>query len=246
MNLADCYLLLNIGRAVMKNVILGAGIAGLSANHFLKLQGIDSSCYERESAYGGLCASFYVDKFCFDKFVHLSFTNNEEVKKVFAESTKCYVHRPEALNYADGLWIRHPVQNNLYKLSTEEKVKIITSFVNKPENREATNYEEWLKIQYGTYFSERYPMRYTRKYWGVEARELGTKWTDGRMYIPQLQEMLYSALEEKTPNVFYAKEMRYPFEGGFQSFLLGIVDEERIKYKKNVVRIDEKEKLVFF
>lgn len=228
------------------NIILGGGIAGLSANHRLEEKGFASKCYEMDSQYGGLCASFSIGEFQFDKFVHLSFTKDEEVKSAFSSSTEYYMHYPEAMNFADGMWIRHPVQNNLYKLPTKEKIKIIKSFIQKPLVNEVENYEEWLKAQYGEYFAEKYPMRYTRKYWGVEAREMGTEWAGERIFIPDLEEILFSAFEPETENVFYAKEMRYPVKGGFQAFLLGFVNEERIVYNKKVIRIDEKQKKIYF
>lgn len=228
------------------NVILGAGIAGLSANHRLKEKKIQSKCYEMDSQYGGLCANFQIDGFTFDKFVHLSFTKDEEVQTVFSESTEHFSHYPEAVNYADGIWIRHPVQNNIYKLPTKEKIKIIKSFIKKPEANEVGNYEEWLKAQYGEYFAEKYPMRYTRKYWGLDAKEMGTEWAGERMFIPALDEILFSAFEPETENVFYAKEMRYPIKGGYQSFLSGFADEERIAYNKKVIQIDEEKKLIYF
>lgn len=228
------------------NVILGAGIAGLSANYELEKAGVFSKCYEMDQQYGGLCASFSIGEFVFDKFVHLSFTNDEEVKSVFTAGSDFYTHYPEAMNYADGTWIRHPVQNNLYTLPTQEKIEIIKSFVKKSSKNDVNNYEEWLKAQYGEYFAEKYPMRYTRKYWGVDAHEMGTEWTGGRLFIPDLDEILYSAFEQKTRNVYYAKEMRYPVRGGYQAFLSAFVNNARIAYGKKVIRIDEKERKVCF
>jgi protoporphyrinogen oxidase len=228
------------------NIILGAGIAGLAANHYLTEKGISSVCYEKDNVYGGLCASFSVKGFTFDQFVHLSFSKEKEVQNIFKAATEYVAHYPESMNYADGNWIRHPVQNNLYKLPVDEKIKIIKSFTEKPTADKIDDYEEWLKVQYGDYFTEKYPMRYTRKYWGVDARELGTEWTGGRIFVPDLEELLYSALEPKTENVFYAKEMRYPVKGGYQAFLSGLVDAERIIYNKKVVRIDEKKRQIYF
>lgn len=228
------------------NVILGAGIAGLAASHRLKEKGFLSKCYEMDSQYGGLCASFSIGGFTFDKFVHLSFSQDKEVQSAFASSTKYYTHYPESMNYADGMWIRHPVQNNLYKLPTEEKIKIVKSFMQKPLANKVGNYEEWLKVQYGECFAEKYPMRYTRKYWGVDACDMGTEWTGGRIFIPDLDEILFSAFEPETKNVFYAKEMRYPVKGGFQAFLSGFADVDRIEYGKKVIRIDEKQKIVYY
>lgn len=89
-------------------------------------------------------------------------------------------------------------------------------------------------------------MRYTRKYWGVDAKKMGTEWAGERMFIPALDDILFSAFEPKTKNVFYAKEMRYPVKGGYQSFLSSFVHEESIIYGKKTIRIDERNKIIYF
>jgi hypothetical protein len=39
------------------------------------------------------------------------------------------------------------------------------------------------------------------------------------MYLPSVAEVVYSATHQSTPNVYYAKEMRYPVSGGMPLFL---------------------------
>ena len=46
-------------------VIIGAGIAGLSAGYHAQLKGIDYSVYESEGAVGGLCRTIKKDGFLF-------------------------------------------------------------------------------------------------------------------------------------------------------------------------------------
>ena len=66
---------------MIDNLILGAGIAGLAASYSLHKEGKSSTVFEKDNTYGGLCGSFEIDGFRFDRFVHLSFTNSEEVKE---------------------------------------------------------------------------------------------------------------------------------------------------------------------
>lgn len=68
------------------NIILGSGIAGLSAAYHLKKQGIDSVIYEKDNDWGGLCGNFTIDGFRFDRFVHFSFAPDEYMQKIFAGS----------------------------------------------------------------------------------------------------------------------------------------------------------------
>ena len=185
-------------------VILGAGISGVSAGYHLSEKGITSVIYEKDNDWGGLCGNFSIDGFRFDKAIHLSFTEDEHVKKLFSESCDYITHKPLAYNYYKGSWLKHPAQNNLQPLKLEEKIEIITDFV---ENKkiEISNYEEWLKVQYGNYFSEHFPLPYTRKYWTLDAKDLSTTWVGNRMYQPNIKEVLKGAFEEQTPNTYYAK-----------------------------------------
>ena len=116
-----------------------------------------------------------------------------------------------------GFWLKHPAQNNLAPLPAAEKVKIISDFVNRPqiEISKIKDYSEWLRVQYGNYFAENFPFKYTRKYWGVEPEILETKWVGNRMHSPSLDEILKGAFEEQKENFYYA---RYG-ETGFEWFM---------------------------
>lgn len=49
-------------------------------------------------------------------------------------------------------------------------------------------------------------MQYTKKYWGVEAKELETKWVGERMYKPTIEEIRKGMETEDTPITYYAKK----------------------------------------
>ena len=171
------------------NVILGAGIAGISAGYHWKKAGIPCVIYEKDGDWGGLCGNFSLDGFRFDRFVHLSFAPDEETRKLFSGRCGMHEHTPFPSNYYHGLWLRHPAQNNLAPLSAGEKVDIVADFVDRPrkERRDITRYDEWLRVQYGNCFAERFPFAYTRKYWGVEASELETEWAGYGTFVGRPQ-----------------------------------------------------------
>lgn len=228
-------------------IVLGAGISGISASYHLNQKGIKNIIFEKDDDWGGLCGNFTIDGFRFDKSIHLSFTSDEYVKELFSKSTEYITHKPLAYNYYKGSWLKHPAQNNLEPLGLDEKIEIINDFVendNKKEN--ITNYEEWLKAQYGSYFSEHFPITYTRKYWTLEAKDLSVTWVGNRMYQPNIKEVLKGAFETQTPNTYYANEMRYPKKGGYKSFLNYMQINCDIKLNKKVIEIDVLENIVYF
>ena len=232
-----------------KVVVLGAGISGIGAGYELsKDKNNKVILFEKNNSWGGLCDNFTIDEFRFDRFVHLSFTNSQEVRELFEKGSKSIKHIPNPSNYYKGNWLKHPAQNNLYPLSNEEKEKILNSFKRRNNKNidEIKDYEEWLRIQYGDYFAENFPMEYTKKYWGVGAKELETKWVGSRMYKPTLEEVEQGIRTQDTPLNYYAKEMRYPVTGGYKSYLNYIAKDLDIRLNHEVKEIDTENKVIYF
>lgn len=235
----------------IENLILGAGFAGLGASHALLQKRQTSTILERDNTYGGLCGNFVINGFRFDRFVHVSFSKINEVNKLFWESCGgddgVIKHIPNPYNIYNKKWIKHPAQNNLYPLSEEEKKLIIDDFLVRPDISKVespSNYEEWLRLQYGNYFAEHFPMVYTRKYWMKEAKDLRTEWTGGRFYQPTVEEVIEGSKTADTPVTYYAKEQFYPKEGGFKTFVKKLAQEANILYGREVYAIDPINRIV--
>ena len=127
-------------------------------------------------------------------------------------------------------------------------VEIILSFIfrSKKSASEVENYEEWLQIQMGNYFAKKYPMKYTKKYWCIEAKELETKWIGNRIYSPSFWEIFVGAFWPIKKNFYYGKNMRYPQKGGFWSFFEPFTKDLNIKLNKEVSNIDIIDKRIIF
>ena len=224
--------------------ILGGGIAGISAAYHAKAKGIDYSLYEATDSAGGLLDNFMLNGFRFDNAVHLSFTKDSYVRSIFDQSPY-NTHNPEAYNYYQGKWLKHPVQNNLFKLSSLDKVKLIKSIIDAP-NIEVNNYKEWLYNQFGEYFCEKFNVPYTRKYWGIEPEILGTDWVGPRIRKANIEEVLLGAFSEETPDYYYANEMRYPKNGGYKKFIEPMIHRIKINLNYNAIEVDLKNKYIIF
>lgn len=234
-------------------IVLGAGIAGISAAFHMKKYFPNSSIkiYEKSHDWGGMCGGFTLKTtegdFWFDNAVHLSFAKDPYVQEIFHTSSHPIRHTPNPLNYKSGIWIKHPAQNNLYPLPVKEKVKILENMIKNSNSKiQITNFEEWLKAQYGDYFTQNFPALYTRKYWTLEAKELSTSWVGPRFYVPNFEEVLYGAMSEDTPNTYYAQEMRYPHQGKYRSFFESMRDTLDIELNHEVTSINPQEKTICF
>lgn len=228
----------------MKTIVLGAGIAGLA--YLNNLRNDDEVClYEKDYRAGGLCKSFKVNGFTFDCAVHLSFANSDVVRKVF-DKEDYYKHFPIAYNFYKDRWLKHPVINNLSQLTTEEKCELIESFVGRDSSGKIENYEDWLLRSYGRKMVDIFYNVYTRKYWTLESREMSASWIGERLASPDLHKVLYGAFETETGIDYYAKEMRYPKNGGYESFIKSYMDNSKIMKGKKVIHIDADKKMVSF
>lgn len=231
-----------------RTIILGAGIAGLGAAHACKILGGSPVVLEKDETFGGLCGCFTIEGFTFDRFVHFSFAKEEKVLDFFNSSAgEVITHIPNPYNIYHRKWIKHPAQNNLFPLEEQEKKLIIADFLARPTNvdmSQITNYEQWLRAQFGDYFAEHFPMVYTRKYWMCEAKDLETKWVGQRVYQPSVEEVIQGSKTADTPVTYYAKEMRYPKTGGYKHFFSSLADGTDIRYNQKVIAIDTTQKEV--
>ncbi|MGH1429893.1 MAG: protoporphyrinogen/coproporphyrinogen oxidase [Neptuniibacter sp.] len=216
--------------------ILGGGIAGLAAAYELGKNGREYALFEKDSEVGGLLKNFTIEGFRFDQAIHLSFADEKEVRDIF-DQTPYLAHKPESTCFETDLYLRHPVQNNLYPLSVGEKITLIESFCER-QNLNPNNYDEWLVHQYGEAIADRYPRKYTVKYWDCDASHLGLDWIGNRMHRPNLEQILEGAFSDKIPNYYYAKEMRYPKKGGYISFLDPIVRDVSVNLNHELYCID--------
>ena len=219
-----------------RDVILGAGVAGLAAAHEARRLGASPLILEAQPRVGGLLDGFEVEGFRFDNAVHLSFATETEVREVF-DRTPHHTHEPEALNWDRDRWLRHPVQNNLNALDVDDRVSLVAGLA-EAQDVEIRNYRDWLIAQYGQPLAERYPLSYTEKYWTLPAERLGVKWIGARMRRADLREVLRGAFTADTSNTYYVKEMRYPKEGGYRSFIGELIAPAQIRTGCRVSAID--------
>ena len=227
-----------------KVVILGAGVTGLVISYYLKQHGVKSIILEKLNQPGGLSRSFEIQNYFFDYGGHCSFAKDVTIRKMLEEDVNYYVSTAIAYNYKKEHWIKHPVQNNLRVLSSDEKILILEDFINRVKEKDVNNYEQWLECSYGKYFTENYPTLYTRKYWTVEPSQLETKWIGPRMYQPNLHEVLKGVFEQETPNIHYSNEIRYPKEGGFDVFLKSMINQSDIQLNSEVKEINSDKRIV--
>ncbi len=232
----------------MNTVILGAGIAGLSAGYHLKQRGFDPLLVEKSGSFGGLCCSLQQNNCVYDYGAKVSFTESEYVKKLFEESVGGEFAEVDVcpMNYWNGYWLKHQPQNNLYGLPADVIKSVLLGFKearNKPRT-DIRNYRDWCEAQFGKYFAQNFNHRYTRKFWTVDPQELTTDWVGARFSRPDLQTIIDGSQGKNQDRGHYIRKVRYPRQGGYVSFLTKMADGLRFSYNVVACLIDVKSKKI--
>ena len=223
-------------------LILGAGLAGLSASYHLGHE--RCVILEKNTHPFGHIHSREWDGFTWDEGPHVSFTGNPYVRELFSRSvrgeydeypvrTACYFH---------GHWIDHPAQSNLYQVPEPLRSECLKDFLatrgNITGKENPANYAEWLSLAFGATFARTFPEAYTAKYWTVPAKELTTDWIGSRVFYPQVTDVLAGAKGPLPEQTHYIKKVRYPRRGGYQSFARLLAEGANIQYASSCEEID--------
>ena len=224
-------------------VILGAGLAGLSASYHLG-HPKNSAILEAKDRYGGHLFSWQRNGFTWDDGPHISFTMNEYVKALFAECVNGEYEEVsiKATNYFRGHWIDHPAQTSLWQIPEPLRTQCVESFLEtvKKKPEKPTNYEQWLHQAMGPVFADTFPAAYTRKYWTCEPRNLDIDWIGQRVMRPKVDDVVNSAKGPLPSGMYYVNDRspRYPSKGGFLSYCHKLAAGANIRYGKKLVQVD--------
>jgi len=223
--------------------IIGAGVAGLAAGERLSTHGLSSVCLESRPHWGGHCASDEVGGYVFDEGPHVSFTRDAHVQSVFERGAeRVRVLTARLTNYFGGRWAHHPAQCHLHGLPADLVADCVTDLAVAQQRSAASpaaDYATWCMQRYGRTFAERFVFEYTRKYWTVEPAMLDTEWIGDRMYVPSLRDVVRGSLTATVrTDCHYLQRFRYPWCGGFQSFLSGLRRAVDVRVSAHVREID--------
>ncbi len=236
-------------------VILGAGLAGLSASYHL---GHDRCVvFEQKHHAGGHIHTEVVDGFTWDEGPHLSFTKYDYVKELFADAVQQdFLEYPvETGNYFQGHWIPHPAQSNLFAVPEPLRSACLRDFL---ANRNASSdsrdsrdsapgdYREWLHRAFGATFAETFPSVYTRKYWTLPPERLTTDWVGERVYYPSVEDVTNGATGPLPEQTHYIKKIRYPAKGGYFSYARTLLEGADVRFNFELTHVSFADKQLLF
>jgi protoporphyrinogen oxidase len=235
-------------------LILGGGLAGLSAAYHLNALGrAESLVVEKNATVGGTAGTVSQDGFLFDQTGHLLHLHDEYGKRLILDllGDNVATHERSSWIYSHGAYTRYPFQANTYGLPdrvVEECVAGFLKTVHRPGKPLKANpsFKEWSLRQFGEGISRHFMFPYNEKLWRLPLSKLTTEWQGRFVPRPAAAEVLYGALSDQKKFFGYNATFRYPKHGGAQVLsdaLLARLKPEQVRTGCKVESVDLRERV---
>jgi protoporphyrinogen oxidase len=209
----------------MKNkiAVIGAGISGLSAAHFLKRKA-DVVVYEAAPRPGGLVQCDIIDGFLYHKVGgHVFNSRMEDVLNWFwsffdKEKEFLQAKRNAVIALDQERFVGYPIENHLWQLPEESLKSAVNELLELFANQrtEATNFDEFLRNQFGETLYNLYFKPYNDKIWKCDLREVPLDWLQGKLPMPAISDIFLSNILKKPESEMVHSTFHYPKKGGSQ------------------------------
>jgi len=203
-----------------KIIILGAGLAGLSAAWHLKKRGIGSAVFEKEDIVGGLCRSKRAGNFVFDYCGHLLHFRNSYALKLVGSLLNGHLARHERNAWVNsfGIFIRYPFQANLCALPREIAVECFLEFIRASKLPRAgnsqANFLKWINSTFGKGIARHFMVPYNKKFWLASLSRMSCPWSDKFIPQPGISDIINAFFTEDRNRFGYSATFWYPVKGG--------------------------------
>lgn len=171
-------------------VILGAGLAGLSAGLVLTRAGRTALVLERDSAVGGLARTVVRGGFRFDLGGHRFFTKDKKVEAFLLElmgGEIAAVPRKSQILLA-GKYFEYPLKpfNAVRGLGVSTTLRILLDYAiervgNRLRRPRIVSLEDWVVSRFGRTMFDIYFREYSEKVWGIDCRRICMEWVEQRI-----------------------------------------------------------------
>ena len=230
------------------NIVIGAGISGLSFGYFSKKPFI---IFEKENTVGGLCKSVKDNGFTFDYSGHFIHIKDKKIKSLIEKVTGkklLTIKRNSAILFNNKI-MPFPFQANLYYLTEQQKQKCIQGIKQRKNIKiyDDMPFIDWAKAMFGDGITEYFMQPYNQKLWNYNLKKLTAAWTAPFVPKPTQQSIINSAYKQNDQKYGYNSVFYYPSKNGCQAMIDGFYK----KLKNNIITnakaetIDLKNKIVY-
>lgn len=238
-----------------KTVIIGAGLAGLSAGYHAQLKNLEYELYESDALVGGCCRTIERDGFLFDYSGHLLHLKDPYfqglVRELLADNLN--IINRNAVIYSHGAFTRYPFQANLFGLPADVVKECLLEFVKSYygnedlPTKEYRTFQDWIVAKLGEGIGRHFMFPYNEKLWTVPTEEMTCEWLSEYVPKPNLDDVFNGAFEDQSKGFGYNASFWYPQRGGIQALCDALAARVlNIHLNECVIAIDPATKKVSF
>src|SRR5436190_3617695 len=239
------------------DVILGGGLAGLTAAYTLQEAGESHwRVFERGDRVGGLATTVAVDGYLFDHGPHILFTIDREIEALIRDLLGDNFHAQERqafiYHHAHQLYTRFPFQAHLHGLPAHIVKDCLVGLVRAVEAQargvfEPRNYDEWMHGFFGEGIAKHLMVPYAKKIWTVEPSTMDFSWIGRRVPTPDVERIIEGALSDEVEQVGATSSFWYTRSGGIEPLPTALGRRvKNVELGKTAVKIELPEKQVVF
>ena len=208
-------------------IILGGGLAGLSAGWILQKNGYSVKLIEKCPDLGGLAITREKEGYKFDLGPHNIHSSKSHIIRFLSEKLPdFYEHCPFNQIYKNSKFIRYPLQG-IHVILALPKWKIVPAILSFVFARirlyfryfvVEDSFEQWIKNRFGSLLFEEYFGSYAKKVWGIPSEKIDKYVAEKRVPTTSLLDML-KAVFTKKQNVDHPEfaHRNYYFKKGVHS-----------------------------
>ncbi len=227
------------------NVVIGAGLTGLSAAYHLEGGAL---VLEREAEPGGLCRSVTQDGFTFDLTGHLLHLRRPEVRDLVArlvpEESFNRIER-RSFVHSHGVFTPYPFQVNTHGLPPEVVVECLVGYVEAVRNGELTeemtreiSFRDWALATFGTGVARHFMFPYNEKLWRTDLSEMTCEWVSWAVPRPSIRDVVEGALGISRRSFGYNPSFLYPRRSGIRVLADALASKvPGVRYGTEAVRV---------
>ena len=233
-------------------VILGAGLAGLSAAYHAQERGIPYLLFEKQGRPGGLVRSEKLNGFTFDYTGHLLHIKQERTRQLVLEQlglAKAFVPVVrDSWVYMNGRYTRAPFQANLFgqpdAVIRECLLGILDAQKLPQDGPKPEYFEQWNLQAFGKGIYKHFMEPYNSKLWGIHPSKMTTGFMGRFVPKPSLAQVFKGALKDIGKPMGYNANFIYPKRGGIEVLSAALAKGVEVHCDTYVLAVDPKRKEV--
>lgn len=213
--LANTRIVAYVTRTLSSTVILGAGLTGMSAAHFLRKAGAKFRIFEKLGHAGGHAITLEDSGFRFDRTGHLLHLRDPEMRELalaWLGGDWVEVHR-RSIIWSNGVYTRYPFQANTYGLPPAVANECLLGFLKAhyaTDKKEPKTFEEFCLTTFGEGISRHFMIPYNSRLWGVHPSEITAAWCQRFVPMPKLEDVVAGAVGLNDRELGYNTTFVYP------------------------------------